>query len=46
MKKIDVYDIDAERIDELCEEHNIQVAELIQMLIEAVDNEDIEIGYY
>lgn len=43
MKKIEAYTEDAERIDKLCEEHNISEAELIQILLDAVENGDIDI---
>lgn len=43
MKKIEVYTEDAERIEELCEEHDVHEAELIQILLDAVENGDIDI---
>lgn len=43
MKKIDVYDEDAERIDKMCEEYDISEYALIQILLDAVENGDIDI---
>ena len=43
MKKIDVYTEDAERIEKICEEHVISEYELIQILLDAVENGDIDI---
>ena len=43
MKKIEVYTEDAERIERLCEEHGIYEAALIQILLDAAENGDIEI---
>ena len=43
MKKIDVYTEDAERIEKLCEEHCVSEYELIQILLDAAENGDIEI---
>ena len=44
MKKIEVYTDDAERIEKACEEYCISEAELIQILLDAVENGDIDIG--
>ena len=43
MKKIEVYTDDAERIEKLCEEHDMSEYELIQILLDAVENGDIDI---
>ena len=43
MKKIEVYTDDAERIDKICEEHDISEEYLIQILLDAVENGDIDI---
>ena len=43
MKKIDVYTEDAERIEKLCEEHDVSEYQLIQILLDAAENGDIEI---
>ena len=43
MKKIEVYTEDAERIEKLCEEHDMYEAALIQILLDAAENGDIEI---
>lgn len=43
MKKIDVYTDDAERINQICEEHDMSEYELIQILLDAVENGDIDI---
>lgn len=43
MKKIEVYTEDAERIEKICEEHDIYEAALIQILLDAVENGDIDI---
>ena len=43
MKKIDVYTEDAERIEKLCEEYDISEYQLIQILLDAAENGDIEI---
>ena len=43
MKRIEVYTDDAERIEKLCEEHDMSEYELIQILLDAVEDGDIEI---
>lgn len=43
MKKIEVYTEDAERIEKLCEEHDMYECQLIQILLDAAENGDIEI---
>ena len=43
MKKIEVYTEDSERIENLCEEYDITEANLIQILLDAVENGDIDI---
>jgi hypothetical protein len=43
MKKIDVYTEDAERIEKLCEEYDMSEYELIQILLDAAENGDIDI---
>lgn len=44
MKRIEVYTDDAERIEKLCEENCMSEYELIQILLDAVENGDIDIG--
>ena len=43
MKRIEIYTDDAERIDKICEEHDISEAALIEILLDAVENGDIDI---
>lgn len=43
MKRIEVYTEDAERIEKLCEEHDTTEANIIQILLDAVENGDIDI---
>lgn len=43
MKKIEVYTEDAERIEKLCEEYDLYESQLIQILLDAVENGDIDI---
>lgn len=43
MEKIDVYTEDAERIEKLYEEHDMSEYQLIQILLDAVEDGDIEI---
>lgn len=43
MTKIDVYTEDAERIDKLCEEHELSEYQLIQILLDAAENGDIDL---
>lgn len=43
MKKIEVYTEDAERIEKLCEEYDISEYQLIQILLDAAENGDIDI---
>ena len=43
MQKIEVYTEDSERIEKLCEEYDITEANLIQILLDAVENGDIDI---
>ena len=43
MKKIDVYTEDAERIEKLCEEYDMSEYQLIQILLDAAENGDIDI---
>jgi len=46
MKKIEVYTDDAERIEKICEEHNMSEYELIQVFLDAAENGDIDIDSY
>lgn len=43
MKKIEVFTEDAERIEKLCEEHDMYEYQLIQILLDAAENGDIDI---
>jgi len=43
MMKIEVYTEDAERIEKLCEEYDMTEANIIQILLDAVENGDIDI---
>lgn len=44
MKKIEVYTEDAERIEKICDDLDMSEYELIQILLDAVENGDIDIG--
>ena len=46
MNTISVYDIEAERIEQLCEKKDTTEAELIEALLDAVDAGDINIDDY
>lgn len=43
MTKIDVFTEDAERIEKLCEEHDMPEYVLIQILLDAAESGDIDI---
>ena len=46
MKKIDVYDIEAEDLDTLADEYDASVAEVVEALMDAVRSGDIDIADY
>lgn len=46
MKAINIYDIEAERIETLCEKHDISEAELMQAILDALDNNEIDLDEY
>ena len=46
MMSINSYDIEGQRIEELCEEYDITEAELVEALINAVDDGTVDIGQY
>lgn len=46
MKNINVYDIEAEDLDELADEHDTSVAEVVEALMDAVRSGDIDIADY
>jgi len=41
MERINVYDYDSERIDDLCEKHNLTTAELIELLLDNCDENSL-----
>ena len=43
MTRIEVYSEDAERIEKLCEEYDMSEYQLIQILLDAAENGDIDI---
>ena len=43
MEKIEVYTEDAERIEKLCEEYDVSEYQLIQILLDAAEDGNIEI---
>lgn len=43
MKKVEVYTEDAERIEKMCEEYDMSEYQLIQILLDAAENGDIDI---
>jgi len=43
MQKIEVFTEDAERIEKLCEEHDMYEATLIQILLDAAEDGDINL---
>lgn len=43
MKKIEVYTEDAERIEKLCKEYDMPEYTLIQILLDAAENGDLDI---
>lgn len=46
MKSITVYDIEAEKIEEICEKKDTTSAELIEALLQAVEDGEIELNDY
>lgn len=46
MKRIDIYDIEFDRLDELEEKYDTTKAEIIEALLDAVDNGYIKIEDY
>ena len=46
MKKINVYDIEAEDIEKLADKNDASVAEVIEALMDAVRSGDIDIADY
>lgn len=42
MQNILVYDVEAKRIDEICEKHDITEAELIEALLDNATDEDLD----
>lgn len=46
MMNINVYDIDDERIEKICEEKDITSAELIEALLDALENKEINLEDY
>ncbi len=42
MQNILVYDVEAKRIDEICEKYDTTEAELIEVLLDNVSDEDLE----
>lgn len=46
MQNINIYDVDAEDIEKVCQEKDITVPELIEALMTALNNDDINIDNY
>ena len=46
MQNINIYDVEAEDIEKVCEEKSITVPELIEALMTALNNGDIDIDNY
>ena len=46
MKNITVYDIEENKIEKLCNEYDITEAELIEALLEAIEDNNINITDY
>lgn len=46
MKNLNVYDIEAEDIEQIAEENDVTIAEVIEALMDAVRNGDIDITDY
>lgn len=46
MQSISCYDIEGDRIEELCDQYDITAAELIEALISAVDDGTVDLGDY
>ena len=42
MKTISIYDIEADRIDEICEKYDISEATLIEALLDNTTDEDLD----
>lgn len=46
MTRVNIYDIEAEKIDALEREHDASEAEIIQALFEALEDNDIDLKDY
>lgn len=46
MKNLNVYDIEAEEINEIADVKNVTVAEIVEALMDAVRNGDIDVDDY
>lgn len=46
MTRIDIYDIEAEKIETICDEKDTTAAELIEALLDAVEAGDINLDDY
>lgn len=46
MTTVTVYDVEAKRIEKICDEHNTTSAELIEALLDAIDNGDVDLKDY
>ena len=46
MQQISCFDIEEQRIQELCEQYNTTEAELIEALLMAVDDGTVDLGTY
>lgn len=46
MKNINVYDIEAEKLDKICEEHDTSEAEIIEALFDIIDDLKIDLSEY
>lgn len=46
MKNLNVYDIEAEDIEQIADENDVTVAEVVEALMDAVKDNGIDIGDY
>ena len=46
MKNLNVYDIEAEDIEQIADENDVSIAEVIEALMDAIRDNDIDIKNY
>lgn len=46
MTNVSVYDVEAEKLEQLAEEHDTSVAEVVEAIFDAINDAQINIGDY